>query len=392
MRPVTVTILLLIASSWQPSQAQLRDVAAAFGDDALAEIGFEFQEAINFGDVEWAASLFDAESLAMRVADMLTANPAERTSIAIAAAGNSDLIGNIVQQHINLLESSLGYATFLRVHTIDDMRGPLLRYDLGEEGFNYILLIVEDIDGGGPKIVDMYVGANGERLSVSAGAVAQLMIDPSPGLLTRLFGQRAVDSGLLESFQSLASALRGQDYAAAYETIASLPDDIRDHRLLVGFSAQIGGMLDDETYETELARLATLHGDDPRTAFMMIDYHFLREDFGAAMESVEVLEQIFGFDAAIALFKTNIAVELGDAEAALAFAEAGRDAEPFDENSLWALVTAYLAAKRYDDVVAGLVGLETEFGYVFSPDELASLPIYAEFARSPQFAAWSADR
>lgn len=387
----TLLAISLAGSSWQLAHAQPANDTRGLTDDQLTEMGLAFEDAINLGDVESAVGLFDAEALAMRMAELLYTSAADRADF-VRGAVSTDGLTNMLQQQINLVQSTLGYASYLRVHTIEDMRGPLLRYDLGDEGFSYILLIVEDREPQGPKIVDLFIGSNGERLSVSAGALAQLMAAPSSSLLGRLFGLRDVDTDLVEAFQTFGAQMRSGHYDVAYETIRSLPDAVRNHRVLSGISAQVAGMVGGDVYEEELSRLAALHGDDPRTAFLLVDYYFLRGDYDTAMQGVETLERIFGFDAAIGLLKTNIAITLGDVDAALAYAVAAEEAEPWDENGHWALLNVYLATKRHDEVVATLQMLEEGFGYLFDAEIMATEAGYADFVRSRQFEAWAADR
>ena len=382
---------LIAAVCWQSSFAQISTDSVVPTDDQLEQIGLEYQDAMNAGDVDWAVSLFDMEAFGMRMAEPLYTNPSDRSEFALGLVEGGAL-ANLIQRQIGAIESSFGYASYLRVHAIEDMRGPLVRLDLGENGFEYFLLVVEQRGVSPPKIADLFVGTNGERLSTSAGAIAQLMLEPSESLLGRLFGQSVANEELLDLFRALVLNLRTEDYAAAYEVIETMPAVLRNHRILAGIAVQVAGRLDEQVYQEELRRLAEFYGDDPRTAFLLVDYYFLQGDFGSAMQQVENLEQIFGLDGAIALLKTTISIELGDADAALAYAEAGEAAEPLGENSQLALLNAYLMTDRYEGVVATINALEALYGYFFNDEIFASDPVYADFSRSPEFEAWSAGR
>lgn len=380
----------LLALSWQPLQAQ--SPAARPSDDDLAAIGFDFQDALNEADLEWAESLFDIQAFAMRTADLLAIPQSERPAFAQGIA-ESNGISSMLLQHINIIQSTFGYATFLRVHTVDDMRGPLLRYDLGEEGgFSYVLLIVENRPGRGPAIVDLFVGSNGETLSMTASAIGQLLGNPNVGLLDRLFGQDTINQESLSAFRRLGAQMRNGVPEAAYATIQAMPPELRDHRIVAGIAVQVAGMVSEQAYEEELGRLAALHADDPRTAFLLIDYHFLRGDFAAAMQGVETLEQVFGFDAVIGLLKSNISVETGDLDAAIGYARAAAEVEPFNENGQFALMNVYLAAERFADVVGTIDTLESEFGFEFDVELIESDLEFADFVESPEYAAWKAGR
>ena len=351
----------------------------------------QYEEAINFGDLEYGTSLFDARSLALRVAESIGLNEQESEDLARVFQQNPT-IDQLMEQQIDMVHSSFGYATVLRVHSIDGVRGPLVRYDLGPDGFNYVMLVVEDSAAAGPRIVDLFVGTNGENLSQTIGAVAQLLVDPSPSLLSRLFGAETIDTDLQQKLQTMTRQVRETQFADAYATINSLPDEVRNHRAITSISTQVASMIDEATYERELARLAALHGDDPRTAFLLIDYYFLRGDMEAAMESVETLESVFGFDAAIALFKSTISLQLGDVDAAVRFAEAAFEVEPYDENSFWAMLNVSLATERYAAAIEAMEVLEIDFGYLFDAEVMATEETYSGFIESAEYETWAASR
>lgn len=382
---------LLAAVLWQDSIAQQPGAASGPTDQQLVEIGLEFQDGLNFADDAALVGLYDFEAFGLRMAAAFVEDESERVTMARGIA-QGDALQNLVDQHINLVQGFGGYATFLRVQSIDGLRGPLLRLDLGDNGFNYFLLVVEDRPDAGPRVVDLYIGTNGELLSKSAGAIAQLLISPSPTLLGQLFGRNVVNSEFVETFRTIGAYQRNGQYAEAYDLISTLPEAMRNHRILAAVSVQLAGVIGGEVYEDELTRLASLHGDDPGFAFLLLDHYFLQGDFVSAMASAETLERVFGFDAAIGLMKTSIASSAGDVEAALEYAGQAAAAEPDDENSHWALVTAYLGAGQHADVVDALVSLEDGFGYIFDATSFAGQEIYQRFVDSPEYEAWIAGR
>ena len=389
IKPALFTIAVAV-SPWQVALAQSVGAASGISDLELAEIGVQFQNAINAADAERAVNLFDGGALAMRMAETIYDDTTDRADFARGAAEGNGLL-NFVQQQIDSVHADGGRATYLRVHTIDNMRGPLVRYDW-EDQFNYVLLIVAQGGSGYPRIADMYIAATGEKLSVSAGALSQLMLNPNRGLLSRLFGTGDVNIELVERFRAISARMRRGQNEAAYDLILALPPEIRGHRLVSGVAVQLARAVSETAYRDELIRLADEHGNDSRTALLLLSYHQSQGDFASAMQSANTLESIFGLDGTISRMKTAIAVNMGNIDSAVAYAEAGLKAEPDNVDSHWALLTAYLAARRHDDVVATLVDLEANFPIRINVERMQADAAYSGFVRSPQFVTWSENR
>jgi hypothetical protein len=365
------------------------DMAQGSSDDQLASLGTRFAAALNDGDAEAVNGLFDLQALGARVAATLTDNPTERAEYVRGFAIGAKKVGS---QFVDMLQAQQGRAKYLRVRTFNAMRGPLVRYDLGESGYNYALLISEPGPGGEPRIVDMFVATNGQRISETLGAVSQLMVMPSPSLLEKLFGRVVVDEALAGTLKAAGELQRRGDFAGAYDRLSTLPEAVRNHRAILNLSVQIAGAVSEEDYRAELGRLAANHGDDPTAAFLLIDYYFYEGDAAAAMAVMDGVERAWGADAAIMLLKANIAATGGDPDAALGYARRGVELEPDNEAAYWTLVTAFMGKRDYAEGIRVLETLEEQFGYVFEPANFEGNEIYAGFVESREFANWSRNR
>lgn len=374
---------------WHGSFAGDADMALDVSDAQLTKLGEEFAAAINSGDLEAFEDLFAMEALGLRSATTAFDQEAERRDY---VRGFMKSAGTFTDNVMNQIHALDGRAVFLRVRTLQGMRGPLVRYDLGGSGYNYVLLIAENREGKGPKIVDMYIATNGQRVSETIGAATQLMVRPSASLLGKLFGQKAVDGDLAQTFKEIGELQRAGRTADAYAKIRSLPPEVRNHRVLMNMSVQLAGLLGEDVYREELAHLAQYHKDDPSAAFLLIDYYFYQGDTDAAMDVILGLEHAFGADAATAMLKTNVAIEGGELGKAIEYARQGAELEPGNEDSQWTLVTALMLAERYADGIRVFDTLEQVFGYYFDSSSFEGNEIYAGFMRSPEFAAWVGDR
>ena len=366
------------------SLADETDLAVGIGDEALAELGQQWAAAINLRDPDALGEVFDVEALATRAAATVFDSAMERNNfVAGFVQGSSQLWPTLLAQ----IEAAQGQARFLRVHSYKGMRGPLVRYDLGEQGYNYVLLIAADRGNAGARAVDMFIATNGQRFSDTLGAISTLVVSPSNSLVGRLFGLTTLDRDLAATFRALGEAQRVGKYDKAYSRVLELPDEIRNHRVMLNLSVQLASLLSEDLYRDELARLARHHKDDPTAAFMLIDYFFYEGDHAAAMESILGLERAFGSDAAIAMLKANLALEAGETTAARKYAEHGVELEPENEAAQWTLVTVYMIAEQYGDGVRVLETLEHDFGYEFDATSFTGNEVYAGFIRSEEYGA-----
>lgn len=373
---------LLVIVLGQPSFAD--DMASGLEDAQLAELGQHWTAAINAGDAAALNDMLDAVALARRSAATFSESKKERDDF---VRGFTNGASRLAPMWISQVRAQKGRARFLRVHTFKGMRGPLLRYDLGN-GYNYVLLIAEP-RGAAPQVVDIFLATTGQRLSDSLGAVSVLLVAPNPGLLDRLFGVTRIDYGVATTFKELGQQQRAGRTADAYATLQKLPEAIRNQRVVLNIGVQLASQLGDEDiYRQELARLARRYKDDPTAAFTLIDYYFFEGDFKSAMEAVAGMERAFGNDAAIAMMKANIAMTGGDLAAARRYAQQAVDLEPDNEDGRWTLVTSLMRAEDYAAGIQVLESLERDFGYHFDPARFAGNEVYAGFVQSPEYAAW----
>jgi tetratricopeptide (TPR) repeat protein len=326
--------------------------------------------------------LLDLEAVARRAAQTFIEPGRGRDEfVAGFLRGTTRFSENLIGQ----MASVQGQALFLRVHSFDGMRGALVRYDLGDQGFNYLLLLAENRGDARPRVVDLFVATNGQRLSETLGAIGQLFSAPSDSLLGRLFGQTAIDMNLSGQFRRIGELQMAGRTADAYAIVREMPEAVRNHRVMLNLSVQLASLLGEDVYREELARLARFHRDDPTAAFLLIDYYFYKGDSEAAMQAILGLERAFGLDAAIATVKANIALLAGDLAGARAFAEQSVELEPDNEASRWTLLGVLMPAEKYADGIRVLEGLERDFGYAFDDTSFADNDVFAGFVESPEY-------
>ena len=382
-------LALLATVMFSVAFADEADMAVGIGDEQLADIGRRWASALSESDAAALRATLDVEGLALRSVASFSDNEAMQAEFVRGFAAGAD---RLVQSWIGDVEAAEGQARFLKVHSFDGMRGPLVRYDLGEQGYNYVLLIVAARDNAAPRVVDLFVASNGQRLSETLGAVTQLIAAPSESLIGKVFGVTTVDQELAAMFRTIGQLrLRGR-IDEAYSMLVQLPDEIRNHRVMLNISLALSGQLGEDVYREELARLARYHGDDPTAAFALIDYYIYNGEYDSGMKALLGMERAFGEDGAIAELKAGIAMLDGDLARARGYAQTGIDLEPSNESPRWTLLTVLMTAGQYAEGVRVIEGLERDFDYEFEAANFAEQELFAGFVDSPEYEAWMAKR
>jgi thioredoxin-like negative regulator of GroEL len=381
-------LALLASLLTSVSFADEADMATGIGDEQLAAIGQRWADALSTGDAATLRALMDFEGLGLRGAASLTSNETQRASFVRGFASNGD---RMVESWVSGVASAEGQARFLRVHTWNGMRGPLVRYDLGEHGYNYVLLIVE-ARAAVPRVVDLFLALDGQRLSDSLAAATQMLTAPDESMIGRVFGLQTVDADIAGMFRTIGRLQLLGRVDEAYSLIVQLPEEIRNHRVMMNISLPLASQLGEDVHREELARLARYHGSDPTAVFALIDYYFYEGDTKAAMEGIRSLERAFGADAATEQLKASVALEDGDLARAREHMQKAVELEPDNEIMRWALLGVLMMANQHAAAIGVLDRLERDFGYEFNASEFSDSEGYAAFLKSPEFTAWIAKR
>ena len=354
-------------------------------DATLEQLGQSYVEAINKYDADSIIKMMSGVDFAESIAEVAGENDLEKQQY---RTGFKNAVPNVIQRLVGELQRQEARAVYLRIHTLNDLRGPLVRYRVGD-GYNYVLLVpVSDADG--VKIGDMYVSSTGERLSQTMGTAARLASSPSESFLGQLFGSHEVNEEFVTQIQTVSRLRQQGQVQDAYAILDNLPSPLRNHRLILLQSVQLAAQFDEALYRTELRRLAKHHGDDPRVGFMLLDHYFYENDTEAALQTVDIMEQFYGSDGVFFIFRASLELIRNRPEVAAAHGRSAVELEPNNEDAHWALVTALIEAKQYQEGVEALSVLERNFDYAFVLEDFAGDSALGEFAASKAFTDWIA--
>jgi tetratricopeptide (TPR) repeat protein len=357
----------------------------AWAQADVAATGEAMAAALNERDVEAVFRMMDVDAVTRLVMKDLGLNASDRESV---RKGFPKALRANLDIGVRTIEGTKGTAKFLRSGVRDAKPYALVRYDLGDQGIDYVEYYLAQ----SRKVEDWYVHSLATLYSSSARlSLATLLKTDS--MLFGLFGTRMTTEADLKPFTELRKHLQAQDFASAYRVLESFPEGFRKTRQWALMRVTYGGRIHDATHRAALRELARNFGKEADLQFMLIDHYFFEQQFDRALESLSALERaIGGEDAATANLRGNILIAAKHFDDAAKACRRGMALEDDHTPAYWCLVTVGLATKSGKTAVEGLKAYEKAFAVEFDLDKLGAQDAYKEVARTPEFAAWAKSR
>ncbi len=266
---------------------------------------------------------------------------------------------------------------------------PIIRMDYASGGHEYVKLILRKTIKGELRIVDFGFASTGALSSTGTANATKYIIKPSESILKRLLGGVEPDQGLVDKFKKVAEYRLKGDHINGYEVIESFPEALKNQKELILTSILFASGFDESLYRQKLSKFAELYGDDPLHAFMLIDHYFFQQDWGSAIDAVEMSKKEWADDAALNVILVGIQLESGLVDEAISSSEYARTLEPDSEMVYWSGFSAYLSAKKFEDAVEMLDILKNNFNYDFSNEEFLQAPENYYLVQSKAFKTWA---
>jgi hypothetical protein len=371
------TISGLVALLLLPLQALAQADVAAVGEAIAA--------ALNKRDVEGLYRVLDVDAVTKLVIKDLGLKDADREGV---RKGFPKALRNNLEIGVRTIEGTKGTAKYMRSGVRDARPYALVRYDLGDQGIDYVEYYLTPAR----KVEDWYVHSLATLYSTSArlGLATMLKTDT---MLFGLFGTRLTTDADVKPFRELRTHLQAQDFAAAYRVLDTFPESFRKTRQWALMRVTYGGRIDDATHRAALRYLAQNFGKDADLQFMLVDHYLFEEQYDHALASLGALERaIGGEDAATANLRGSVLIAAKRFDAAATACRRGMALEADHKPAYWCLVSVGLATKNGKIAIEGLKAYENAFSTEFDLNKLAALDEYKEIARTPEFAAWKKSR
>lgn len=355
----------------------------------LQAVGTQLAAIFNERQADTLGAMLDLDGLGARVAANVYENDKGRTEFVrgfLKSAQSKTLVNDFMGQ----LDSSEGSsAKFMRVVDRGSESRPLLRFDYGDSGFEYIEFVVRADAKGAPRIVDWAPLSSGELYSDVIGRMARILTEPTPGLIKTLLGMQQIDQATLKRMKTISEMRRNGDLRGAFKEMEKLPPEIADSRVILVQRASLASEAgDDDGYRRTLARLEQLHGNDPAAAFMLLDHYFYAKDLPKCLQAISAIESRVGVDGMTQMLRSNIYASSGMHKEAVTYAAKAIDSEPDMSDPYFTLAQSHVALGQFAEAIEVYTTLQDDFGYEFTQEDFAKDAAFDKFVASPQFRKW----
>ncbi len=352
---------------------------------AAERFGNDIARAFNERDAKALAALIDFHALAVKSAELQELSDANEKAFAqgLESAGFSKLS----EAYFRGLDAGKGTVQFMRVTDSASPRS-LIRFDMGDQGFNYLEFVLRTNEKGQTRTIDWYQLNTGELMSVTLASAGQLF-GSNTSFLERMFGGAKIDDATLAKIKKAGELSRAGKYAEALPLFKQLPPPIRDSRIMLLSQATTASMANlPVEYDQAISRMAQLYSDDPAAAFMLMDYHFLRKNTPEVLKSLNAMEKRVGRDGVTCLLRANAYLLTNDFVNGLKHTEESIRLEPERLSAHDTRATILVHLERYQDAVDAYRGMETDFGLQFTRDVFLGDATFAKLVDSKPFRAW----
>ena len=291
----------------------------------------------------------------------------------------------------NLLNNlSAGDYRFLSVEETPEGATAHMRLIPPDGSLNYHRLTIGRNAGQQPVAVDVYVYVTGEPLSHTLG---------------RMVGQLSGDSdanslAVAQGMQRASAALQTGKPATAEAILSNLPPrwqkqkSIMQMRIVAanGVAAQKmqAGKPIGNAYRQAVEAFQTTFPKADNLPLLLMDYHFLKQDYPKTAKAVDQLDQQVGGDPYLNLIRANIAIGQNDAEAARGFVETLIKALPDKATEGYGiLLDQAIEIQNHVETTRILKALEAETPVRFPIDFNKAEP-FADYMASPEYEKWKA--
>jgi tetratricopeptide (TPR) repeat protein len=263
------------------------------------------------------------------------------------------------------------------------------------EGVNYHEFVLARRDDGAVRAVDVYIVPTGEPVS---GTLRRMFL----GLAARGDGTAdaaaivklpEADRAFLENlprFQRMTADVRDGKPAEALATYGQLPPAVRKDKTALRLRLQAARDAGGEAFSRAIDEFRAAYPGDACVEMFAIDHYLLRRDYPRALACLDRLDRSIGGDPYIHVMRANIHTDQDRLDLARRDADRAIADDPDLQDAYWALLTVTLQEHRYNETATLLDQLAGRFHIPFG--DMAQLPIFSEFVRSPEYVAWKGEK
>ena len=263
--------------------------------------------------------------------------------------------------------------------------GVLLRVLFPDAGtVHYFHLILTRDDRHQICVGDCYSFFDAEYISDTLRRFLAAAIDEdSRGVVDRLSGKHNVYIKSLPKLAEMRTNLQQGNYQKVLDIYHELPREVQHDRVALVYCLAAASSA--KEYARAAAHFRRYAGKDARIDLVLYYGYLLNGQLDEALECLDHLDRDIGGDAYICVLRTGIYLDLDDIDAARREARTAVYREPDLIEGYWARLRVALLEQEFGTVVDVMESLVDRFD--LQVGDLTEVPEYAEFVKSPQYAA-----
>jgi tetratricopeptide (TPR) repeat protein len=381
-RRVSVAGLILMAAT---STAPLVRADDPTIDPDVLELAHHIEASAKAHDANYIVSLFDMDNIA-RIAT---------AGIPASSAMSTGFIGGLKRADgMRALADAIAKSRydFRMAHVVNGQTRLLFRL-IGKGGVNYHDFVIERKPDRSLAIGDAYFLISGELYSQTIRvpyALAVAAEEKNSEFLSKVLGtDDSVIQGLAK-LKDVGDVFKAAKYQETLDLISTLPPAVQKLKMTLIIKWQSIVRLYGPASAQADAMVDEIHAtlpNDQSLDLLSLDSYIHRKQFDKAGEALDRINDFAGgHDGYLEALQANIDERAGNREKAIASAEQSIKDEPGIKETYYARMNIALPAKDYDTVLKMLVALHEKLHVTFK--DLRTVPVYAGFVQSPQFAEW----
>ena len=346
-----------------------------------------FEESVRSGDVAACNALIDWDATLATAMAGIKAPEASRKGFLQGVKNSMNQDQGLVPQIVATIKGGGSY-TFLHERVRDKRKTALFRLVMPDgDGVNYHEYVLARRPDGKVRAVDAYIFLTGELMSQTMRRMyIPAAAHDSHNLIDRLLGTEQAFVKNFPKFQEMTAQLRGGHPDEALKIFDQFPPELKKDKNVLMVRLQAAQAAGDAQYTRAIEDLRAAHPDDACIEMISIDYYLLKKDYPAAIACLDRLDKAVGGDPYANVMRAGIHTDQKRYDVAKQDARKAIAQDPTLQDAYWTLVTISLQEHAYADTVAQLNQLEGRFHIPFG--DMTQLPIFAEFAQSPEYRAW----
>lgn len=353
-------------------------------DDECRQFAASMTKAAHDGDAAAFDRLVDWDAILERATAGADDAPELRRKF-IAGFKSANAVDGISQQIVSQVQAGDGYR-LLRVDETHGQKRALFRL-LGEDsGVNYHDYILVRQNDGKVRAADVFIFLSGESLSQTVRTTYVNAVVKSTSLRAKLTPGENDYIKHAAKIAEMSAHLREGRFQQVLEGYQQLPDSLKKDKSLLLMRLSAASELDEKAYEQAIDAFQKAYPHDAALQLVSIEREFTRKRYAEARAAIDRLDKLVN-DPYLNVLRASTYVEEQNYERALECARKAAEQEKDLAAAYWSQVTISLKKKDFVETTRLLTFIEQELHIPIV--DLTALPEYAEYVKSPQYAAFA---